>query len=52
MLQTVLGVTDEQRTAAGDLLKEKALEAAKQGGTKVVSAAKNKIVTWWNNRKK
>jgi hypothetical protein len=51
-LQEIGGFTDEQRKAASDLAKQKAIELAKKGGTKVVSAAKNKIVTWWNNRKK
>lgn len=51
-LQSITGATDAQRKAVTDAAKEKALELAKKGGTKVVSAAKEKFVTWWNNRKK
>ena len=51
-LQEIGGFTDEQRKAAGDLAKQKAIELAKKGGTKFIGAAKEKFAAWLENRRK
>ena len=51
-LQEIGGFTDEQRKAASDLAKQKAIELAKKGGTKFIGAAKEKFAAWLENRRK